>query len=85
MIRELKEENDRLKKQFGGGDSQPSAGTLSNIDPEAEEKLKKLREEYEANLKAMQDLEKSYDELKKEDELAEEEERKRREEDEKTK
>lgn len=59
MIRELKEENERLKKLLAasGGPSK----IVTKVDEEAVKKLEQMKEELEANQRIMADMEKSWD------------------------
>ena len=59
LIRELKEENDRLKKQLAaaGGPAQ----TVSVSDPEVEEKMRIMKEQMEANQREMAEMNKSWE------------------------
>lgn len=61
LIRELQEENARLKAQLGGGGS----GAAGN-DPEAQKKLQEAEEQIERNRLEMEEMSKSW-----EDKLAE--------------
>lgn len=64
LIRELKEENDKLKKQLAeaGG----PAKTVVHADPEAEEKMRLMKEQMEANQREMAEMNKSWEQRLKE-------------------
>lgn len=59
MIRELKAENDRLKKQLA--ESGGPAQTVKVVDEEAKAKMLMMQEQLEANQRAMADMEKSWE------------------------
>jgi len=65
MIRELKAENDKLKKllEAGGGslDALNAAPGGGGPDPEAEAKLKAMQEQLEANRREMEEMSKSWE------------------------
>lgn len=73
MIRELKEENDKLKKALAAG-----GGSLEGIggggDPEAEEKLKDMQAQMEENARRMAEMEQSYEDRLKNSQSADKEE-----------
>lgn len=76
LIRELKEENARLKEMLakgGGGGGAPGAG-----DPESSGKMKEMQEELEANMAAMAEMQKNYNDLMEEEKREEEEERRKK-------
>lgn len=59
MIRELKEENEKLKALLG---SQTTAGDQGKeMDEKAKEELKKMQEEMESNRKIMEEMNKSWE------------------------
>lgn len=57
MIRELKEENEKLRKMLMG-----MSGTGVRDDPEARRKMEDLQEELNANMSAMQEMQKTWQE-----------------------
>jgi len=59
MIRELKEENERLKKQLA--DAGGPAKVITEADPEAEAQMKTMKEQLEANQREMAEMEKSWE------------------------
>jgi hypothetical protein len=72
MIRELKAENDRLKKQLA--ESGGPAQTVTVPDEEAKAKLLMMQEQLEANQRAMAEMEKSWEQKLAEQKKAEAEE-----------
>ena len=56
IIRELQEENKRLKAEIGAG-----GGGMGGGDPEAARKLKEAQEEMERNQRQLEEMEKSWE------------------------
>jgi hypothetical protein len=78
MIRELKEENDKLKAMLAAAGGDPSAmaamgGGGGQADAESMEKMKLMQEQLEANQREMANMEKSWEEKLAEAKAAEEE------------
>jgi len=62
MIRELKEENERLKKELAGkGGSLGAGGSPSGGDEESAAKLREMEEQMRANQLAMEEMQKSWE------------------------
>lgn len=79
LIRELREENQRLNDLIGGGGKPADPGAPAMTDEERE-RMEDMIAELEANKKAMEDMEDDWEEkLKKEMEKSEEEEKKKKE------
>jgi hypothetical protein len=62
----LKEENDKLKAQLAAAGGDPSAlaklgGGAGGMSEEEMEKMKAMQEQLEANKRAMEDMEKSWE------------------------
>jgi len=60
LIRELKEENAKLKALMGDGGVVAGDGGDDGDDAESQQKMKEMQDELEANMRAMEDMEKSW-------------------------
>jgi hypothetical protein len=56
MIRQLKEENEKLKREL----AERGPGAAGGNSAEAEARMKKMQEELEANMAAMNEMKRNY-------------------------